>query len=96
MEPMSGPEFEANGQVGVCGQPGTSLRVFAPLENRINHFLGRNEHAAETIDDPALARWLYGASWADEQGDWVQKFSIWRSPEPPVRAWFLPLTDDLR
>ena len=66
--------------------------MFAPLENRINHFLGRPEHAAETIDDPALARWLYGGSWADEQGDWVQRFSIWQSQEPPVRAWFLPLT----
>ena len=64
-----------------------------PVENRINHCLGRTQHVAETIADPALARWLYGSILGDEQGDWVQTFSIWRSPEPPTRAWFLPLTE---
>jgi hypothetical protein len=90
--PMSGTQLEATVKSALRAT-GTRLRVLAPLENRINHFLGRKEHAVETIEDPALARWLYGASWADEQGDWVQKFSIWRSQAQPARAWFLPLTE---
>ena len=91
MGPMNGPEFEARVK-SAMRVTGTTLRVFSPLENRINHFLGRPEPKAESIDDPELARWLYGGSWADAQGDWVERFSIWRSPEPPVRAWYLPLT----
>jgi hypothetical protein len=89
--PMSGPEFEGKVKSALRAT-GAGLRVFSPVENRINHFLGRTEHVAETINDPALARWLYGASWADDQGDWIEQFSIWRSPDDPVRAWYLPLT----
>ena len=47
---------------------GTRLRIFHPVENRVNRFLRRPELPGEAIDDPALARWLYGASWASEQG----------------------------
>ena len=93
MEPMSGPVFEPM-VLSALRATGTSLRIFSPLENRINHVLRRTEHTEEMIEDPALARWLYGASWTDEQGDWVQKFSIWRSEEPAVRAWFLPFGVD--
>jgi hypothetical protein len=93
MEPMSGPVFEPMVRSALRAT-GTSLRIFSPLENRINHVLRRTEHTEEMIEDPALARWLYGASWADEQGDWVQEFSIWRSEELPVRAWYLPFGVD--
>jgi hypothetical protein len=94
MGPMNGPEFEAKVKSALRAT-GADLRVFSPVENRINHFLGRKGVGAETIEDPALAGWLYGASWAEEQGDWVKTFSIWRSPEPSIRAWSVPLTCDL-
>jgi hypothetical protein len=92
--PMNGPAFEAKVKSALRAT-GTSLRVFAPVENRLNHFLGRKDAGPEAIDDPALARWLYGSNWADEQSDWVKTFAIWRSPEPPIRAWFVPLTCDI-
>src|SRR5262249_28981392 len=50
---------------------GTRLRVFHPVENRLARLRTRTDLPGEPIDDPALARWLYGASWASEQGDWV-------------------------
>lgn len=71
---------------------GTKLRIFHPVENRLARVLTRTDLPGEPIDDPALARWLYGASWASEQGDWVNRFLVWRCDEPAARAWFLPLT----
>ncbi|MGC8638647.1 MAG: hypothetical protein ACP5XB_02075 [Isosphaeraceae bacterium] len=45
-----------------------------------------------TIDDPALAGWLFGPERVAGQGRWASRFRI-SHPEPaPSRAWFLPLT----
>ncbi len=71
---------------------GTRLRVFHPVENRLARLLKRADLPGDPIDDPALARWLYGASWASEQGDWVNRFYVWRCDEPAAKAWFLPFT----
>jgi hypothetical protein len=91
-EPMSGPEFEPRVRAALRAA-GAKLRVFAPIENRVNHVVRRAEHTHETIDDPALAGWLYGARWTADLGPWVRRFSLWRAPEPPVRAWLVPLTE---
>ena len=72
---------------------GTSLRVFSPVENRINHFLRRTEQVVETIEDPALANWLYGSSWTADLGPWARTFSIWRTGTQPVWAWLLPSSE---
>ena len=70
---------------------GTGLRVFDPVENRREQLLGRGSIAKEKIDDPALATWLFGASWVAEHGSWARTFSIWSAENTPVRAWLLPL-----
>jgi hypothetical protein len=70
---------------------GTGLRVFDPVENRREQLLGRRIIAKETIDDPALAAWLFGASWVADHGSWARAFSIWCAENPPARAWLLPL-----
>jgi hypothetical protein len=91
--PMSGPVFEPLA-TGALWATGTSLRVFSPIENRVAHVLGRAEHADESIEDPALAGWLYGSAWTAEVAPWINKFTIWRSEKPPTRAWLVPLTGD--
>ncbi len=70
---------------------GTGLRVFDPIENRTDRVLVRDGDARETIEDPALASWLFGASWVADLGPWARTFSIWRAPNRPVRAWLAPL-----
>jgi len=92
LEPMSGPERASLAQAALRAT-GSSLRVFSPVESRINHSLKRAEPAGEIIEDPNLAGWLYGASWTSELGPWVRKFTVWRAKEPPVRTWLLPLTE---
>ncbi len=70
---------------------GTGLRVFDPIENRTDRVLVRAGEPRETIEDPALASWLFGASWVADLGPWAQTFSIWRAPTRPVRAWLASL-----
>ena len=70
---------------------GTGLRVFDPIENRTDRVLDVTGEPRETIEDPALASWLFGASWVADQGPWARTFSIWRAPNRPVRAWLAPL-----
>ena len=70
---------------------GTGLRVFDPIENRTDRVVGRESEPRETIEDPALASWLYGESWVNDLGPWARTFSIWRAPNKPVRAWLAPL-----
>ena len=72
---------------------GTRLRIFPPVEIRVRQLLKRAELPGEPIDDPALARWMYGEAWASEQGEWVNRFQVWRPDDPPSKAWFLPLTN---
>ena len=47
---------------------GTGLRVFDPIENRTDNVLRRESEPRETIEDPALASWLYGESWVNDLG----------------------------
>ena len=91
--PMGGPQFEPLVRAALRAT-GTRLRIFHPVENRVGHVARRPEPPGEAIDDPALASWLYGAAWASEQGDWVNRFLVWRCDEPAARAWFLPLTSE--
>ena len=51
---------------------GTGLRVFDPVENRREQLLGRGNIAQEMIEDPALATWLFGASWVAEHDSWAR------------------------
>jgi hypothetical protein len=73
---------------------GTSLRVLDPMENRIERVLERvlkrTSEPLETIQDPVLAGWIFGSDWVAEQKPWVQTFTIWRSKDPPARAWLVP------
>jgi hypothetical protein len=92
LEPMSDPDRGPRARAAMRAT-GAHLRIFSPVENRINHVFKRAEAAGETIEDPNLASWLYGAWWTSELGPWVGKFTIWRAQEPPVRAWLLPLTE---
>jgi hypothetical protein len=70
---------------------GTGIRPFDPVENRKNHILQHDGDRRETIDDPALASWIYGKSWVTDQGSWARAFTIWHSENRPIRAWFIPL-----
>ncbi len=80
---------------GALWATGTRLRIFNPLEVQLARRLRQPELPGEPIDDPALARWTYGAAWTDEQeGSWVNRFLVWRCDGLPARAWFLPLTDE--
>ena len=72
---------------------GTGLRVFDPIENRTDRVMVREGEPRETIEDPALASWLFGASWVADLGPWARTFSIWSTPNRPVRAWLVP--DDM-
>jgi hypothetical protein len=68
---------------------GTGLRVIDPIDNRRDRLLNRAGPTLETIDDPAMAGWLYGASWVAAHPQWARSFRIWLSPQPPTRAWLV-------
>ena len=91
--PMSGPHVRAARPRGAAGDRDAAADLPSGREPG-GPLLRRPELPGEAIDDPALARWLYGASWAAEQGDWVNRFLVWRCDEPAAKAWFLPLTGD--
>ena len=44
----------------------------------------------ETIEDPALAGWLFGASWVADHGSWARHFRSGTPRITPVRAWLVP------
>ncbi len=52
--------------------------------------------ARETIRDPALAGWLYGADLVAAPGVKATTFTLWRPPGPAARAWLVPLTAGAR
>lgn len=73
---------------------GVAVRVLDPGET---FHLGRRgvtdfQPAAvlETITDPALARWLFGASWNPEHRAEADSFMLLKRTEPAARAWFVP------
>jgi len=87
--PLSAPAIEPLVRAALRAT-GTGVRVLDPVENRRNHVLGRRDGPRETIEDPALASWLFGSSWVTDQGPWARTFSFWRAANRPVRAWLAP------
>jgi hypothetical protein len=74
---------------------GVGVRVVDPIENAGERVLdgpGGSLVESPPIEDPALARWIFGPSWAEEQGAWASRFRIIRLESEPHRAWFIPLT----
>jgi hypothetical protein len=69
---------------------GTGLRVFDPMENRLELLMKRAGEPREKLKDLALAGWLFGESWTEEQARWVADFGISRCGDQPARAWLLP------
>ncbi len=69
---------------------GVGVRVFDPIEVRREQILAGTRPSGEPIVNPALASWIFGRSWVDEQGSWAHQFTIWRPAGQPARAWFLP------
>lgn len=76
----------------ICG---VGLRVVDPVTGaaeRSGKQVNGKLNPGETLDDPALASWLYGPEWNAERGGWATRFRIVREEGEPSRAWFLPLT----
>ncbi len=69
---------------------GTGFRIYDPVESRIMQLFKHEPGLLETIDDEALAGWLFGKSWVAEQGAWARRFGLERAPDRPIRAWFVP------
>ena len=72
---------------------GTGVRLFDPVESREEQVLGRTVAGRQTIEDPALATWLFDAAWVEEQGPWARTFAIWRAEEAPALAWIVAESD---
>jgi len=88
-ELLGDPRYESD-VLGAMRATGTGLRLIDPFENRwLKQVQRRTVLARDTIEDPALASWLLDASWLAKQGPWARKFTIWRSQEPPARAWLV-------
>jgi hypothetical protein len=90
--PLSDPIYEPE-VLEALRATGTGLRVFDPLENRVDHLLRRTIASRETVEDPALASWLLDPSWLAGQGSWAREFTIWHSRERPARAWLIRAAD---
>jgi hypothetical protein len=74
---------------------GVGFRVLEPAEVALEDLPSRKrkrEEEAETIDDTALAGWLFGSSWVASQGPWSSLFRVVRTDPRPHSAWFVPLT----
>ena len=73
---------------------GTSLRIdagwgWSPREADLPGW-----SSGETIQDPALAGWLYGTDWVAGLGPGAATFTLWRPEAVAARAWLVPLTSD--
>ena len=65
---------------------GASVRIFEPMDPKANSAPGR----AETLEDPALAGWIYGTRWAESpEGKRYHRFTLWSLDPKPARAWLL-------
>jgi hypothetical protein len=74
---------------------GVGVRVLEPAEVALEELpsrKGTREAEGETLDDPALAGWLFGSSWVASQGPWSSRFRVFRADPRPHAAWFVPLT----
>jgi len=92
--PSNDPRYQSDVREALRAT-GTSLRVFDPVENRVDHILRRTMEPREAIEDPALASWLFDASWVAEQGAWARTFTVWRSDPPAARAWLVRESEGL-
>jgi hypothetical protein len=113
--PLYDPRYESDVRKALIAT-GTGLRLFDPLESREEYILTRKTGPRETIDDRALAGWLFDSSWAEEQrtwsgfklfwpfgrrgaswvrdqGPWARAFRVWRSNDPPVKAWLVRMNE---
>lgn len=74
---------------------GVGLRVLDPTEVAAERLRSRSSEppgVSETVQDPTLAAWLFGASWVEDQGEWSTRFRLVRAEDRPAVAWFVPLT----
>ncbi|MEJ7638565.1 MAG: hypothetical protein WKF75_11470 [Singulisphaera sp.] len=83
------------GLIAALRATGTGVRVLDPIESAqlptgAAGIPGRE--ARETIRDPVLAGWLYGAPWVAESGPRASTFTLWHPGPPGARAWLVPLT----
>jgi len=70
---------------------GAGVRLLGPFEGT---GVGSAIGSVETIDDPALASWTFGAPFARTRFA-RSTFSLWRPGETTSRAWLLPGASDL-
>jgi hypothetical protein len=67
---------------------GVGLKVEDPVDAR--RPTGRHAPPASSINDPALARWLFGNGWLEQRRPGASTFWIFPSQETPAVAWYLP------
>jgi hypothetical protein len=48
----------------------------------------------ETIHDPVLAGWLFGADWVAAHGPRAATFTLWKPEPEAAKAWLIPLISD--
>jgi hypothetical protein len=86
---LADPRFQSDVKAALRAS-GARLRLVDPIENRVDHDWKRAAVAADPIEDPALASWLFGSAWVAEQAKWARTtFKIWAADEPTSRAWLV-------
>lgn len=79
---------------------GASFRILEPSPIAQSSALVRERAdggSLESIDDPALAGWLYGRDWVAQvsvRTPWVSRFTLWKPDARAAHAWFVPLTPE--
>jgi len=96
MEIPGSPGTE-RGLIAALRATGTGVQVLDPVETSrlatgAAGIPGRG--ARETIRDPVLAGWLYGAPWVAENGPRASTFTLWHPETPGARVWLVPLALD--
>jgi hypothetical protein len=90
----AGPQREA--AFRAMRAAGVGLRLLDPGEasglRRRGAMDFQSRATVETVTDPALARWIFGAGWNPGHRPEADEFLILKPTEPPTRAWFLPST----
>ena len=75
---------------------GVGLRVLDPTEAFGLRLQGPTDllpkATVETLNDPVLARWLFGADWNPEHRPEADAFGVLKTSETAARAWFIPAT----
>jgi len=73
---------------------GVGLRLLDPAEASGLRRRGvvdlQSRATVETVSDPTLARWIFGAGWNPGRRPEADEFLILKPTEPAARAWFLP------